>query len=73
MILKSNRGAPLDRTVRRRRRIDRMIGIVFGVLLGLAIVAAFVFLSSEGSVDAPRIHHVHTGKTGEPPPPATRP
>jgi hypothetical protein len=37
------------------RRGDRLIGIVLGVLLGLAIVAIFVFVFSEDTVDAPSI------------------
>jgi len=36
------------------------------VLLGIAVVAAFVFLGSEGTVDAPRITGVDTGKPPEP-------
>jgi hypothetical protein len=37
------------------RRGDRVFGIVFGVLLGLAIVAVFVFVFSGDTVDAPSI------------------
>ena len=37
------------------RRGDRVFGIVFGILLGLAIVAVFVFVFSEDTVDAPSI------------------
>ncbi len=44
------------------RRIDLAIGIVLGLVLGIAIVSAFVFLGSEGSVDAPRISGVNAGK-----------
>ena len=36
-------------------RGDRLIGIVLGLLLGLAIVAIFVFVFSEDTVDAPSI------------------
>ena len=39
-----------------------MLGIVLGIVLGLGIVSAFVFLGSEGSIDAPRIKGVDTGK-----------
>ena len=46
-----------------------MLGIVVGLVLGLAVVAAFVFLGSEGTIDAPRISGVNTGK----PQPATAP
>ena len=36
-------------------RGDRIIGIVLGIVLGLAIVAIFVFVFSEDTVDAPSI------------------
>jgi hypothetical protein len=39
------------------RRGDRWIGIVLGILLGIAIVAVFVFVFSEDTVDAPSIDH----------------
>jgi hypothetical protein len=34
---------------------DRVIGIVLGILLGLGIVTAFVFLGSESTIDAPGV------------------
>lgn len=34
---------------------DRAIGIALGILLGLAIVIAFVFLGSGGTIDAPSL------------------
>jgi len=37
------------------RATDRAIGITLGVLLGLAIVIAFVFLGSEDTIDDPSI------------------
>jgi uncharacterized membrane protein required for colicin V production len=37
------------------RRGDRLIGIVLGLILGLAIVAVFVFVFSGETVDAPSI------------------
>jgi len=37
------------------RRGDRVAGIVLGIALGLAIVAIFVFVFSEDTVDAPSI------------------
>jgi hypothetical protein len=40
---------------RRGWKADLAIGVVLGVVLGIAIVAAFVFWGSEGSVDAPRV------------------
>jgi hypothetical protein len=36
-------------------RGDLAIGIVLGIVLGLAIVAVFVFVFSEDTVDAPSI------------------
>jgi hypothetical protein len=48
-----------------RRRSDLTIGIVVGIVLGIAVLAAFVFLGSEGSIDAPRISGVHTGKPAQ--------
>jgi hypothetical protein len=38
-------------------RGDLAIGIVLGIVLGLAIVAVFVFVFSEDTVDAPSINH----------------
>ena len=34
---------------------DRVIGILLGILLGVGIVTAFVFLGSEQTIDAPRL------------------
>lgn len=34
---------------------DRVAGIVLGILLGLGVIVAFVFLGSEDTIDAPRI------------------
>ena len=34
---------------------DRAIGIALGILLGLAIVIAFVFLGSGDTIDAPSL------------------
>ena len=42
--------------------MDRTLGIVLGLILGVAVVAGFVFLGSEGTIDAPRISGVNTGK-----------
>jgi hypothetical protein len=36
---------------------DRVIGIALGLVLGVAIVAVFVFVFSEQTVDAPSIDH----------------
>jgi hypothetical protein len=37
------------------RRSDRLIGIAIGIVVGLAIVAIFVFVFSAETVDAPSI------------------
>jgi len=37
------------------KRRNRIIGIVLGILLGLGIVTAFVFLGSEQAIDAPSL------------------
>ena len=37
------------------RASDRLIGIVLGILLGLAIVIAFVFFGSRDTIDEPSL------------------
>ena len=49
-------------------RTDRAIGVVAGVVLGIAIVVVFVFFGSEGTSDAPRISHGATTTTAPPHP-----
>jgi hypothetical protein len=44
------------------RRADRTIGIALGIVLGLAIVIAFVFFGSEDTIDAPSL----SGEGGQP-------
>jgi len=55
---------------------DRILGVALGVLLGIAVVVAFVFLGSEDTIDAPRISGVDGGghRSGgrQPPPPVVR-
>lgn len=51
-------------TAREHRRFDWVLGIVIGIVLGLAVAAGFVFIGSEDTVDAPRIHGVDTGLSG---------
>jgi hypothetical protein len=48
-----------------QRRIDYAIGTLIGLILGIAVVAAFVFYGSEGSIDAPRISGTDTGKAAQ--------
>lgn len=41
------------------RWVDWTVGIALGLVLGVAVVAAFVFLGSEDTVDAPSISGVN--------------
>jgi hypothetical protein len=45
------------------RRSDLLIGIIAGIALGLAIVAIFIFVFSEETVDAPSLEE--PPRTGE--------
>lgn len=47
---------------RRGRKVDYLVGIPLGLLLGIGIVTAFLFLGSEKTIDAPRIDN--GGSTG---------
>jgi hypothetical protein len=47
--------------LRRHRWVDLGVGILLGIVLGLCVIVGFVFLGSEGSIDAPRITSVDTG------------
>ena len=54
---------------------DRVVGIVLGLILGVGIVTAFVFVYSEDTVDAPSISRTRAdggggGTRGEPQQPA---
>ena len=42
-----------------------MLGIVVGLILGVGVCAAFLFLGSEGAIDAPRISGVDSGKPAQ--------
>lgn len=48
--------------IRRRRRVDLAIGIPVGLIVGIAILVAFLFFGSEGTIDAPRISGIDSGK-----------
>jgi hypothetical protein len=39
----------------RRRWADRVIGITVGIVLGLGVLVYFVFVHSEGTIDAPSV------------------
>ncbi len=56
------------------RIVDRVVGISLGIVLGLAIVVVFVFLGSEGTIDAPRVSGANGGAQppGLAPPARTR-
>jgi hypothetical protein len=57
----------------RSRWTDRIVGIVVGVLLGLGVLVYFVFVHSEGTIDAPQVNEGKAGTTtsgGEPSLPA---
>ena len=60
---------------------DRLLGVAFGILLGVGIIVAFVFLGSERTIDAPSLHATSTiaspggpqgGNGGKPTEQATR-
>ena len=40
---------------RPKRWLDRVIGVVLGLALGIGVIVLFVFEGSEGTIDAPRI------------------
>jgi hypothetical protein len=42
---------------------DRIIGILVGVALGLGVLVYFVFVHSEGTIDAPKINATESGQT----------
>jgi hypothetical protein len=46
------------------RKADLAIGIAIGIVLGLAIIAVFVFVFSEDTVDAPSIDRTTTTTQG---------
>ena len=50
-------------TLRRSPWLDRIIGVLLGVLLGLAVVIVFVFYFSEETIDQGRISGVDTGRS----------
>lgn len=56
----------------RRRWLDRVLGIGLGVVIGLGVLVYFVFVHSEGTIDAPKINEgtATTGQTTTPAPPA---
>jgi hypothetical protein len=55
-------GGPDDRSPR-RRWTDRILGIAIGILLGLGVLVYFVFVHSEGTIDAPKVTGSGSGQT----------
>jgi hypothetical protein len=61
-------GGPGDGSAR-RRWTDRIVGILVGVLLGLGVLVYFVFVHSEGTIDAPKVNEGKEQATVPPPAP----
>jgi len=53
----------------RRRWLDWVLGIGLGLVIGLGVLVYFVFVHSEGTIDAPKINEgqATTGQTTAPP------
>jgi hypothetical protein len=49
----------------RGRWADRIVGILVGLALGLGVLVYFVFVHSEGTIDAPKVNEGAAGKTAE--------
>ena len=47
----------------RSRWTDWIVGILVGVVLGLGVLVYFVFVHSEGTIDAPKVNEGTTGTT----------
>jgi hypothetical protein len=46
------------------RWLDRTVGVLLGLALGIGVIALFVFEGSEGTIDAPRISGIQ-GRQGQ--------
>ena len=46
-----------------RRWTDRILGIVLGLAIGLGVLVYFVFVHSEGTIDAPKVNSSESGQT----------
>lgn len=57
------------------RWLDRIIGVVLGLALGIGVIVVFVFEGSEDTIDAPRISGIDAGagREGQPAGPARVP
>jgi hypothetical protein len=47
----------------RRRWTDRIVGILVGLALGIGVLVYFVFVHSEGTIDAPKINGAESSKS----------
>jgi hypothetical protein len=47
----------------RRRWLDWVLGIGLGVVIGLGVLVYFVFVHSEGTIDAPKLNEGTAGRT----------
>lgn len=47
----------------RRRISDRVVGIALGIVLGLAVIVLFLFLSSRNTIDEPSLSGGATTQT----------
>jgi hypothetical protein len=47
---------------RPRRWLDRVIGVLLGLLLGIGVIIVFVFKGREGTIYAPRISGINSGQ-----------
>jgi hypothetical protein len=64
----------------RSRWTDRILGILIGAVLGLGVLVYFVFVHSEGTIDAPKVNEgnaeaslpAHPGSPQEPATPPAR-
>jgi hypothetical protein len=49
----------------RRRWTDRILGIAVGIVLGLGVLVYFVFVHSEGTIDAPKVDSSGSAESGQ--------
>jgi hypothetical protein len=56
-----SRGGSDDRSPR-RRWTDRLLGIALGLVLGLGVLVYFLFVHSEGTIDAPQVNEGGAGQ-----------
>lgn len=59
-------GPPPGDPRRRRKVVDRVVGILLGVVIGVAVIALFIFLGGQGAIDAPSVSGTTTTGTEAP-------